>query len=93
MRGTAVAWRREIADLLLEYADAGVLGFTEVIAENTDPTRLDSRLESLSRRVPVVPHGVTLGLAGADEPTPARLTRLADLALRFDSPVVSEHVA
>ena len=49
MRGTAIAWRREIADLLLEYAEAGALGFTEVIAENTDPTRFDSRLAQLAR--------------------------------------------
>ena len=93
MRGTAIAWRREIADLLLEYAEAGALGFTEVIAENTDPTRIDSRLAQLASHVPVIPHGVTLGLAGADQPSPTRLTRLAELALRFDSPVVSEHVA
>ncbi|HEY3014090.1 MAG TPA: DUF692 family protein [Nocardioides sp.] len=93
LRGTAVAWRREIAGLLAEYAAVGDLDFTEVIAENTDPERIDERLTDLARVVPVVPHGVTLGLAGADEPAPDRLMRLARLALAFGSPVVSEHVA
>ncbi len=93
MRGTAVAWRPAIAGLLQVRADAGLLGFTEVIAENTHPGHLDPRLVSLAASVPVIPHGVTLGLAGADAPSPERLGRLAELAELFDSPVVSEHVA
>jgi uncharacterized protein len=45
------------------------------------------------RGVPVVPHGVSLSLGGTEPPQPERLERLAKLAERFGSPLVSEHVA
>ncbi|MDN7121618.1 DUF692 family protein [Nocardioides sp. ChNu-153] len=94
LAGTAVAWRRPIADLLTSWAAAGDLGFTEVVAENVDPRHLPAELLVLrDHGVTVVPHGVTLGIAGADRPDPARLARLAALAEALGSPVVSEHVA
>lgn len=93
LRGYAVGWRRELADAITDWAAAGDLGFTEIVAENHDPDRLDQRVTDLATRLPVIPHGVTLGLAGADEPNPARLARLADLAGVLDAPMVSEHVA
>jgi uncharacterized protein (UPF0276 family) len=89
--GVAVAWRPAIAELLQTYAAAGRLGFTEVIAENTAPAQVPQAVQDLG--VPVIAHGVTLGLAGADRPATDRLTRLADLAEVLDSPFVSEHVA
>ena len=50
--------------------------------------------EALRRRgVPVVPHGVRLSLGSADEPDPARVGHLAELAERLGAPLVSEHVA
>lgn len=94
LRGTAVAWRRPIADLLASYAAAGELSFTEVVAENVHPDRLPPALLALrGAGVTVVPHGVTLGLGGADLPDPARLAHLAALATALDAPLVSEHVA
>lgn len=89
--GVAVAWRPAIAELLQSYAASGRLGFTEVIAENTAPTQVPQSLTDLD--VPVIAHGVTLGLAGADRPSTDRLTRLAELAEVLGSPFVSEHVA
>jgi uncharacterized protein len=91
VQGTAVAWRPSIADLLMSYASSGRLGFTEVVAENLSADRLPAALTSLG--VPVVVHGVTLGLGGASEPSAERLAQLAELAEALDSPVVSEHVA
>jgi uncharacterized protein len=91
VQGTAVAWRPSIADLLMSYASSGRLGFTEVVAENLSAERLPPALTSLG--VPVVVHGVTLGLGGASEPSAERLAHLAGLAEALDSPVVSEHVA
>ena len=43
--------------------------------------------------MPVVPHGVSLSLGGADRPDPARLAHLAACADALGSPMVSEHVA
>jgi hypothetical protein len=43
--------------------------------------------------MPVVPHGVSLSLGGTDPLDPGRVARLAELAERFGSPLVSEHVA
>lgn len=93
LTGTAVAWRPPIAGLLAEHAAAGMLGFTEVVAENHHPDRLPAALATLSLQVPTVVHGVTLGLAGAARPDPARLDHLAALAGSLRSPLVSEHVA
>lgn len=89
--GVAVAWRPSIAELLQTYATSGRLGFTEVIAENTAPRQVPQPVRDLG--VPVIAHGVTLGLAGADRPATDRLARLAELAEVLDSPFVSEHVA
>lgn len=93
LRGYAVGWRRELGDAITGWANAGDLGFTEIVAENHDPDHLDPRVADLARTLPVIPHGVTLGLAGADEPHPDRLARLARLASALDAPLVSEHVA
>ncbi|WP_292652187.1 DUF692 family multinuclear iron-containing protein [Nocardioides sp.] len=60
-------------------------------SENTAPAQVPQSLTDLG--VPVIAHGVTLGLAGADRPATDRLTRLAELAEVLDSPFVSEHVA
>ncbi|GAA1102021.1 DUF692 family multinuclear iron-containing protein [Tsukamurella strandjordii] len=92
--GVSAAWRPEIARMLEQAARAGEISFTEVVAENLDPSALPADLLTLAGLgVTVIPHGVTLGLAGADLPDPERLRRLADLAVAFDAPLVSEHVA
>lgn len=89
-----VGWRPSVAGLLTELAASGRLRFSEVVAENVDPTVVPDELASLVRSgVTVVPHGVTLGLAGAEVPSRARLQRLAQLADVLGAPLVSEHVA
>lgn len=94
LTGTAIAWRPSIATTLLDLRAQGSLDFTEIVAENIDPHSIPDALRALhDAGTTVVPHGVTLGLAGADEPSERRLHRLAELATAFDSPIVSEHVA
>ncbi|MGC0420213.1 DUF692 domain-containing protein [Embleya sp. AB8] len=91
--GTAVGigWRAEI-DLTIERLPG--VDFVEVIAENICAEHLPESLRVLrARGVEVIPHGVGLGLAGADRPDPARLARLAEVASALDSPLVSEHLA
>lgn len=90
--GLGVGWRPELAATIHRRAD---LGFVEIVAEAFPTGRpLPLALRDLRRRgVAVVPHGVRLSLGGADRPDPYRLAALADLALRVDAPLVSEHVA
>ncbi|NED64536.1 DUF692 domain-containing protein, partial [Streptomyces sp. SID10244] len=45
------------------------------------------------RGVTVVPHGVSLGLGGADRPDPGRLDALAERAAALRAPLVTEHIA
>ena len=92
-RGTAVGigWRPEI-DLTVERLPG--VEFVEVIAEGIRPNRLPVSLRTLRKRgIPVVPHGVSLSLGGAQRPEPARLARLAACADALRAPLVSEHVA
>lgn len=92
--GVSAAWRPELAGLLLDGARSGSVAFTEVVAENVDPADPPAELAELAHLgVTVVPHGVTLGIAGADLPDAGRLQRLADLAVALNAPLVSEHVA
>ncbi|MGW3462948.1 DUF692 domain-containing protein, partial [Streptomyces olivaceoviridis] len=89
--GFGLGWRPPI-DLTVERL-AGV-DFVEVIAEVVDPRRLPESLRVLrARGTPVVPHGVSLGLGGAELPDPARLAHLAACAQALRAPLVSEHVA
>jgi uncharacterized protein (UPF0276 family) len=89
--GVGIGWRPEI-DLFIEQVPD--LGFVEVIAENIDPRRLPESLRVLRERgVPVIPHGVSLSLGGAERPDPARLAHLARCAAALDAPLVSDHVA
>lgn len=92
--GSSIAWRRPISDVLVGLADAQKLTFTEVVAENMTPGRLPPGIAELrARGVVVIPHGVSLGLAGAESPDPGRLRHLATLARELESPIVSEHIA
>jgi uncharacterized protein (UPF0276 family) len=89
--GTGIGWRPEIADAI-----EGLPGidWVEVVAENICPGHLPEPLLRLrSRGVTVVPHGVALGLGGADRPDPARLSALAERAEALGSPLVTEHIA
>ncbi|GAA0421205.1 hypothetical protein GCM10010357_48170 [Streptomyces luteireticuli] len=89
--GTGIGWRPEIADAI-----AGLTGldWVEVVAENICPGHLPDALRRLlDAGTTVVPHGVSLGLGGAERPDLARLMALAERAEALGSPLVSEHIA
>ncbi|GEC03750.1 UPF0276 protein [Streptomyces spinoverrucosus] len=89
--GTGIGWRPEIADAVERMPG---IDWVEVVAENVCPGHLpDSLLRLRERGVTVVPHGVSLGLGGADRPDPARLAALAERAEALGSPLVTEHIA
>ncbi|MGK5450488.1 multinuclear nonheme iron-dependent oxidase, partial [Streptomyces radiopugnans] len=69
--GTGIGWRPKIADAIESLPD---VGWVEVVAENVCPDHLPPALVRLRERgTTVVPHGVGLGLGGAQRPDPARL--------------------
>ncbi|MFE4309644.1 DUF692 family multinuclear iron-containing protein [Streptomyces sp. NPDC056891] len=89
--GIGIGWRPEIAD-----AVEGLSGidWVEVVAENICADHLPDSLARLRERgVTVVPHGVSLGLGGADRPDPARLAALGEKAVALGAPLVTEHIA
>ncbi|MBW8794575.1 MAG: DUF692 domain-containing protein [Streptomyces sp.] len=89
--GTGIGWRPEIADAVERMAG---IDWVEVVAENTCPGHLPESLRRLRERgVTVVPHGVSLGLGGADRPDEGRLRALAERAEALASPLVTEHIA
>ncbi|MEW2400432.1 DUF692 domain-containing protein [Streptomyces sp. NPDC046862] len=107
--GTGIGWRPEIADAVERMAGIGDGGSTgartgegtgagidwvEVVAENVCPGHLPESLTRLRERgVTVVPHGVSLGLGGADRPAEDRLRALAERAEALQAPLVTEHIA
>ncbi|WP_427919441.1 DUF692 domain-containing protein [Streptomyces sp. cg40] len=89
--GTGIGWRPEMADAV-EHLPG--IDWVEAVAENLCPGHLpDSLLRLRERGVTVIPHGVSLGLGGADRPDPDRLTALAERAEALGSPLVTEHIA
>src|SRR4051812_29823734 len=89
--GTGIGWRPEIADAVERMPG---IDWVEAVAENVCPGHLpESLLRLRERGVTVVPHGVALGLGGADRPDVGRLTALAERAAALGSPLVSEHIA
>ncbi|MER5396440.1 DUF692 family multinuclear iron-containing protein [Streptomyces sp. NPDC002599] len=89
--GTGIGWRPEIAEAVENMAG---IDWVEAVAENVCPGHLpESLLRLRERGVTVVPHGVSLGLGGADRPDEARLTALAERAEALGSPLVTEHIA
>ncbi|UYQ65137.1 DUF692 domain-containing protein [Streptomyces peucetius] len=89
--GIGIGWRPQIAETVERLPG---LDWVEVVAENVCPGHLPPALLRLrSRGVRVVPHGVSLGLGGADRPSPRRLADLAERAEALDAPLVTEHIA
>ncbi|MEU9670248.1 DUF692 domain-containing protein [Streptomyces bobili] len=89
--GTGIGWRPEIADAVERMPG---IDWVEAVAENICPGHLpESLLRLRERGVTVVPHGVSLGLGGADRPDAERLTALAERAEALGSPLVTEHIA
>ena len=89
--GLGLGWRHALAGLPLRRSD---LGFVEVVAESLPSCRPipPALLAARRRGVQVVPHGVRLSLGGAERPDRGRMAHLAQLAVRFESPLISEHV-
>ncbi|WP_370516951.1 DUF692 domain-containing protein, partial [Streptomyces acidiscabies] len=68
--------------------------WVEAVAENLCPGHLPESLQRLrARGVTVVPHGVSLGLGGAERPDAGRLAALAERVEALGSPLVTEHIA
>ncbi|MEU6177209.1 multinuclear nonheme iron-dependent oxidase [Streptomyces coeruleorubidus] len=89
--GTGIGWRPEIADAVERMPG---IDWVEAVAENVCPGHLPDSLRRLRERgITVVPHGVSLGLGGADRPDEGRLTALAERAEALGSPLVTEHIA
>ncbi|MGI5378886.1 DUF692 domain-containing protein [Streptomyces sp. CA-251387] len=89
--GTGIGWRPEIADAVERMPG---IDWVEAVAENVCPGHLPESLLRLCRRgVTVIPHGVSLGLGGADRPDADRLAALAERVEALGSPLVTEHIA
>ncbi|MER5555992.1 DUF692 domain-containing protein [Streptomyces sp. NPDC002793] len=89
--GIGIGWRPEIAEAI--EALPGI-EWVEAVAENLCADHLPESLVRLRERgVTVVPHGVSLGLGGADRPDPDRLAGLAARAELLGTPLVTEHIA
>ncbi|MFI9723973.1 DUF692 domain-containing protein [Streptomyces sp. NPDC052396] len=89
--GVGIGWREEI-DVVVEQLPG--VEWVEVVAEHICPDELPVSIRLLRERgVPVVPHGVGLGLGGAEPPQRARLARLARAAGALSAPLVTEHLA
>ncbi|MFH8976532.1 DUF692 domain-containing protein [Streptomyces sp. NPDC017890] len=89
--GTGIGWRPEIADVVERMPG---IDWVEAVSENLCPGHLpDSLLRLRERGVTVVPHGVSLGLGGAERPDAGRLAALAERAQVLGSPLVTEHIA
>ncbi len=89
--GTGIGWRPEIA---AEIAELPGVDWVEVVAENLCADHLPHALEELRERgTTVIPHGVSLGLGGAERPDSGRLAALAERAELLGAPLVTEHIA
>ncbi|MFH8620024.1 DUF692 domain-containing protein [Streptomyces sp. NPDC017979] len=89
--GTGIGWRPEIAEAVERLSG---VDWVEVVAENVCPGHLPASLTRLrARGTTVVPHGVSLGLGGADRPSEQKLKDLAERAVALDAPLVTEHIA
>ncbi len=86
-----LGWRPEIAAALAHRLDR--IDLVEVIAENFMDRRGPAALRALASEVPVVLHGVSLGLASVHRVDERRLARLARLAEAARLPMWSEHLA
>ncbi|HEY4408579.1 MAG TPA: DUF692 domain-containing protein [Acidimicrobiia bacterium] len=92
--GRGLAWRPALASFIEQRTAAGELDFVEVLAEHVDLRRLPGPLVALrDRGVPIVVHGLGLGLGGATRPDRRRLRHLAACAEALRAPLVSEHLA
>ena len=90
--GAGIGLRRELFDAVL--ATERRLDWLEVISESfmTLGGRPRRVLERCRERWPVIPHGVSANLGGADPLDEEYLTRLTALLERLDAPFFSDHL-
>ncbi|MFI9628409.1 DUF692 domain-containing protein [Streptomyces sp. NPDC052042] len=89
--GIGIGWRPEIADAVETLPG---IDWVEAVAENLCTGHLpDALLRLRERGVTVVPHGVSLGLGGAERPDAGRLAALAARTELLGAPLVTEHIA
>src|SRR5207302_11180574 len=88
--GLGIGWRPELA-LAIERREA--LGFIEVTAENVQLDDIPPALTRMvTRGVPVIVHGLSLSLGGAERPYPRRLDRLRCVAERLHARLAGRHL-
>lgn len=93
-----IGWRPEICGLIAAWEG---IGFCEVIAESLVPRGRwrralavpDELPHLIARGIPVVPHGISLSLGGAESVDRDRVAHLAACAESVRAPLVSEHIA
>lgn len=87
LHGLGIGWRPEVSGII---AQLDGLAFCEVIAESVG-NEIPPHLGSLG--VPVIPHGISLSLGGADAVDQARIDHLARASQLLGAPLASEHIA
>ncbi len=94
--GIGLGHRLEVDQLIAALMGSGTIAFSEMIAESI-PNHVDDLPPAvqamLEAGVPVIPHGVRLGLGDATPPSTERLRMLARAAELLGAPLVSEHLA
>jgi uncharacterized protein (UPF0276 family) len=88
-----LGWRPELAASILEHLDG--IDLLEVIADDffSAPSRQVRALKTLAAQIPVVLHGVSLGLASSSPVETRRLDRMARLIGEVSPEFWSEHLA
>lgn len=90
--GVGIGWRPELARFIEQSFH---VKFVEIIAESLLPDKeIPAALTHLRQRgIPIIPHGITLSLGGAEPLDQKRVRALAVAAEKLQSPLVSEHIA
>ncbi|MGC4092878.1 MAG: DUF692 domain-containing protein [Polyangiaceae bacterium] len=88
-----LGWRKPLAPGILTHLDR--VDVVEVMAEDLfDAPRAElSAMKTLSRQLPVVVHGLSLGLASGARTDPKRLSKLAKVVEQLAPDFWSEHLA
>ncbi|WP_424809198.1 DUF692 domain-containing protein [Rhodococcus sp. 27YEA15] len=87
LHGLGIGWRPEISGII---AQLNKPTFCEVIAESIGDS-VPPQLAALG--VPVITHGISLSLGGAEPVQQSRIDHMARTATLLGSPLASEHIA
>jgi len=87
-----IGWRPELAWMIHKRKD---IEFVEILAEDFSSAHqpIEPIKQLMHRGVEVIVHGTTLNLGGSEIPSRESLAHLKGLAQRYESPLVSEHLA